>query len=77
MATILYRYAQLKELDVTKTSSLSEYSDANQISSWALDAMKWCVAEELIYGIDSTTLSPQGYASRAQVATILMRFLEK
>lgn len=77
MATILYRYAQWKDIDVTKTTSLSAYSDAEQISPWALDAMKWCVAEGLIGGIDSTTLAPEGYASRAQVATILTRFLEK
>jgi hypothetical protein len=74
MAAILYRYAQYKGHDVTKTVDLKDYKDALNISTWASDAMKWASAEGLITGTTSTLLSPTDSASRAQVATILMRF---
>jgi hypothetical protein len=76
MATILYRYAQYKEYDVSKSAGLSSYTDAGQISYWASDAFVWGTAEKLITGTTSTTLLPRGNATRAQVATILMRFIE-
>lgn len=77
MAAILYRYAQFKGYDTTVGGmSLSEYADASQISAYATTAMQWANAEGLITGVTNTTLSPQGSATRAQVATILMRFVE-
>lgn len=76
MATILYRYAQYKGGDMTKTSSLNEYTDAKTISTWASDAMKWAKAKGLITGTSATTLSPAENATRAQVATLLMRLGE-
>lgn len=76
MAAILYRYAQMKGYDVTKTVELAEYEDAASVSSWAESAMKWAVSQGLITGTGSTTLSPSGKATRAQVATILMRYIE-
>ncbi len=76
MATILYRYAQFKGYDVDKTTELTKYTDASALSSWATDAMKWANAEGLINGTTDTALSPNGTATRAQVATILMRFSE-
>jgi hypothetical protein len=76
MAAILYRYAQYKDYDVTKTTDLSAYTDAAGIGGWALAAMKWANAEGLITGTTTTTLSPDGASTRAQLATILMRFAE-
>lgn len=76
LAAILYRYAQFKGYDVTASNDLSSYTDASQISNYAATAMQWANAEGLITGVTATTLNPQGSATRAQVATILMRFVE-
>lgn len=74
MAAILYRYAGIKGMDVSKKASLAKYTDANQISPWAVDAMAWANAVGLINGVTATTLDPGGYATRAQAAAILARF---
>lgn len=76
MATILYRYAQYKGYDVSASNNLSAYTDAANISSYATTAMQWVNAEGLITGNTTTTLNPTGNATRAEVATILMRFCE-
>lgn len=77
MAAILYRYAEEKGYDVTAGGmALNEYTDAAQISAYAQTAMQWANAEGLITGNTATTLNPQGEATRAEVATILMRFVE-
>ena len=76
MATILYKYARYKDYDLTAANDLTLFDDAGDISSWALTTMKWAVAEELITGIGERSLAPSGNASRAQVAAILMRFVE-
>ena len=76
LAAILYRYAQYKGYDVTDTADLSTYADASQISAYATTAMQWANAGGLITGSTSTTLNPQGNATRAEVAAILMRFCE-
>ena len=76
MATILYRYAQYKGYDVSASNNLSAYTDAANISSYATTAMQWANAEGLITGNTTTTLNPTGNATRAEVATILMRFCE-
>lgn len=74
MAAILYRYAQSKGLDVSGKADLSAYTDAGQISAYAVDAMAWARHIGLIAGVDDRTLQPGGTATRAQVAVILMRF---
>ncbi|WP_294514995.1 S-layer homology domain-containing protein [uncultured Intestinimonas sp.] len=76
MAAILYRYAQSKRYPVSAAGSLERYTDAGQVSGWAQDAMLWANVNGLITGNTATTINPLGYASRAEVATILMRFLE-
>ena len=76
MAAILYRYAQYKGYDVTASNDLSSYTDASRISAYATTAMHWANAEGLITGNTSTTINPTGNATRAEVATILMRFCE-
>lgn len=75
LMTIIYRYLNFSGSDMTATNNLKTFSDAGDISDWALDAMKFAVGEKLITGVTSTTLEPKGNATRAQVATILARFV--
>lgn len=75
MATILFRYAQKKNIDTSKRGELSGFADSGKVSSWAKDAVQWTVAEKIINGSDGKLL-PQGNATRAQVSAILMRFIE-
>ena len=76
LVAILYRYAKYKGYDTTATNDLSAFTDSANISTYALPAMKWAVAETLVSGNPDATLSPNGEATRAQVAMILMRFIE-
>lgn len=76
IASILYRYAKLKGWDVSKTASLQDFADGADTSAWATRAMEWAYAEKLITGKDGNRLDPQGQATRAEVAAILMRLLE-
>ena len=78
MAAILYRYAQLKGYDVSvgEDTNILSYTDAGQISEYAIPAMQWACGAGLIQGNTATTLNPKGNATRAEVATILMRFCE-
>ena len=76
IATILYRYAKIKGWDISGASSLGTFLDGAQVSDWAARAMEWTYAEGLITGKNGGRLDPQGQASRAEVATILMRLLE-
>ncbi|WP_162609516.1 S-layer homology domain-containing protein [Flavonifractor sp. An82] len=77
LATILYRYAKYKGYDVSASDDLSAFLDADQTGDWAVDAVKWAVGSGLLNGKDGSRLDPQGVASRAEVATMLMRFMEK
>ena len=72
IAVMLYRYAGSPDVN----GSLDGYSDADAVSNWAIPAMEWAAKNGLIAGMGDGTLSPQGEATRAQVATILMRFIE-
>ena len=76
MAAILYRYAQYKAYRTTASADLSGYVDADAVSAYALPALQWASAEGLVTGTSSNTLTPDGSATRAQVATIFMRFME-
>ncbi|MCD8390054.1 MAG: S-layer homology domain-containing protein [Oscillospiraceae bacterium] len=77
MAAILYRYAQYKGFGFTGTwMFLLDYDDTDMVSDWAYESMCWMVMNEIITGTSTTTLSPQESATRAQVAAILMRFIE-
>ena len=77
IAALFMRYAQWKGYDTSKRNDLGNYTDANKISSWALEAMKWANAEELITGRTTTTLVPEGATTRAEASALLMRFIEK
>lgn len=77
MAAILYRYAQYKGYDTSASADLSVFADAGQISAYAVPALQWANAEGLINGTSTTTISPDGSGTRAQIAVILMRFCER
>jgi len=74
---ILYRYSRYKGYDISRSADLAGYSDGNQISDWALDPMKWAVAEGIVAGRTAATLVPQGISTRAEIATVLQRYLAK
>lgn len=76
LAAMLYRYAVSKGMvKAPVTANLSIFADASSVSTYANEAMQWAVATGLINGMDGK-LNPQGSATRAQVATMLMRFAE-
>lgn len=78
IATILYRYVQFKQEPATQRSDLSAFPDQNKVAAYAYDALSWAVAEGLISGVktgNQIILDPKAPATRAQVATILMRFV--
>ncbi len=76
LATILYRYAESMGYDVSAQADLSGFPDAGDIQSYATEALSWAVAEGLLQGFEDDSLRPGGTATRAQIATILMRFCE-
>ena len=79
LATILYRYAT-KLCGMSEVSedskALEKFSDQATVSGFAADGMKWCVEQGIIGGRGDGTLAPGGFASRAEVATMLMRFVK-
>lgn len=76
MATILYRYTAAQGIDTSARTSLNDFPDHGDVSGYAYEAMQWAVAEGLINGSGGNLL-PNGNATRAQVATILMRYITK
>ncbi len=76
MAVVIYRFAKTEGYEIQESEELSSFSDYDEISDWALDALSWAKSEKLLTGTSDTTLSPKSVSTRAQVATILMRFCE-
>lgn len=77
LATMLYRYAQSKGQGFTGAWAFQlDYPDADAVSDYAYEAMCWTTMHGIINGMGDGTLAPQGQATRAQVATMLMRFIE-
>ncbi len=78
-AVILRRFCEVKGLDFSEAQeeALSAYTDADQISGYARDAMAWASETGLISGISLSRLDPRGKATRAQTAQILMRFCRR
>ena len=72
LVAMLWRYAG----SPTSTKSLAAFKDAGTVSGYAKDAFAWAVEQGIIAGVTADTLQPQGNATRAQVAAILMRFCE-
>ena len=75
LAAILYRYAACQGYDVSQRADLSGFGDAESISGYAQEALSWAHAQGLVLGFEDGSLRPQGNASRAQIAAVLMRFL--
>ncbi len=75
MAVMMYRYANMRGLDISAEGDMSGFPDAGQVSSFADREVKWAVGAGLIKG-DGGNVNPQGTAERAQCATIIMRFME-
>mgnify|MGYP000872143555 CR=1 FL=1 len=73
LATMMYRYAKQQGYNTVKKASFSGYPDNKRVSSFAKESMEWAVGNGLIKG-DQGKLNPQGTASRAVIATIVMRF---
>lgn len=74
LAALLCNFAAQQRMDTTARSDLSSFDDAETVSDWAQDAVSWADAEGLLAGTSATTLSPQGEATRAQLAAMLVRF---
>ena len=74
--TFLYRYANQNGLDISASANLNVFDDSGTVSDWALSAVRWAVSEGLIVGRTPDSLAPQGIASRAEAAELLMRFFE-
>lgn len=76
-AVMLMRYAGYKQYDISGAAELSVYRDAADVSDWAAAALRWANAEGLINGDERNLLEPQGNATRAEAAAILMRVWQK
>ena len=76
LASILYRYAAANGENMNATADLNGFADANSISEWSRTALAWANAEGLITGKTGNIIDAKGYATRAEIATILMRYIE-
>ena len=74
LTALLCNFVAQQGMDTTARSDLSNFDDAAAVSDWAQDAVSWAHAEGLLAGTSATTLSPQGEATRAQLAAMLVRF---
>ena len=73
-AQMLYNYAKYKDYDLSAEGDLSTFPDANSIADWAEAAMSWANGNQLINGHDDGTIDAAGIGTRAQAASILMKF---
>ena len=76
LAVMLYRYAQYKGYDVSKTADLSGYADQDKLSDWAAQAVQWACGSGLMNGRSAAQLAPEGTLTRAEAATMLKAFCE-
>ena len=76
LVTIMYRYAQYKGVDVSvgEDTNILSYDDALTVSEFAIPAMQWAVGSGAVGGRTNTTLNPKDTATRAEIATIIMRY---
>jgi hypothetical protein len=75
----MYRYAQYRKIDVSvgEDTNILSYDDAFSVGSWANAAMQWAVGSGLMGGRTASTLDPKANATRAEVATVIMRYSTK
>ena len=72
LALMLWRYAEKPE----GAGELRSFADADKVDAWAADALRWCVGKGVITGKGGGVLDPLGVATRAEIATMLMRFMQ-
>jgi cobalamin-dependent methionine synthase I len=79
MATMIYRYAKYKGLDISvvEKTDIASYDDYNSISQYAIEPAKYVVGTKIMIGRTETTFNPLEYTTRAEMATVLMRMLDK
>lgn len=75
LSTFLYRYAEAMGYDISASDSLSSFSDADSIASYAAAPFSWAVASGIVNGVGNDLLKPQNSASRCQMAVMLSRFI--
>ena len=73
LATMLWRYAGEP---AAAGNGISAFTDAADASDWAIDGLNWALGQGIVTGMDDGILVPQGTATRAQAAAMLMRFVE-
>lgn len=76
MAVIMYNFTKVMGYDVKGSAGLEKFSDSALVDSWASEAMQWAVGAGVMNGNADSTLDPRGTATRAQVATILMNYIQ-
>jgi hypothetical protein len=76
LAAILYRYSRIKGRNVSAAGDLIGFTDAGQVSAYAMDAVKWAVALGLIQGKGEDNIDPAANATRAEIAAITQRYLD-
>lgn len=74
LAVIMHRYASYKNYDLAKTAELESFKDATLISDYAVESIKWAVANNIISGTSDTSISPKDFVQRCQISAILKRF---
>ena len=80
VAKMLFEWAEFNGRSVEKRAKLDSFKDASDVATWAEDAVKWAVGEEVIYGKDkdgATCIDPKGTATRAEIAAMIQRYLSK
>ena len=74
LAQMLYNYAEYNGCDLTAAGSLSAFPDGDETAPWAAEAFAWAVGQGFLTGFEDNTVQPLGTATRAQAASILVRF---
>ncbi len=74
--TMLYRYAKYKKYAIQALATSTKFDDFKLISSYAVEPMQWAINSGIIRGLSNAILAPQSEMTRAQMATMLMRFIE-
>ena len=74
-AKMLFSFARYKELDTSAYKSFADFNDANDVGNWATESMHWALGSGMIKGTTDTTITPDGNATRCQLAVIFARFM--
>lgn len=77
MVTLLYRFAQKKNQKLTTDTNLEDFADADTVPAYAQEAARWAVGCGILKGDDSQRLNPESQLTRAQIAALLRRYIEK